>query len=149
MKKKRLMMILKIIEENDVSTQEDLQDLLVKNGFDVTQATISRDIRELNLVKSTRNGQYCYTCASESSELNQNNSSIMSNTILAVKRAQNMICVKCKTGMAQAVCFAIDEADSDHIIGTIAGDDTIFIMCEDEFNAISAKESIEKMIGLK
>lgn len=146
MKRKRHLMILKLIEEHSVSKQEELLELLCKNGFDVTQATVSRDIKELKLVKTTdKNGKYCYSYQNENNNDNKNYNSLISTSVTSVKCACNMVCVLCNTGTAQAVCFKIDELKFEQIIGTIAGDDTIFIMCESDSDAIIVSEKIKEL----
>ncbi len=146
MKRKRHSMILKLIEEYSVSKQEELLELLCKNGFDVTQATVSRDIKELKLVKTTdKNGKYCYSYQNDNNNESKNYNTILSTSVISVRKACNMVCVLCNTGTAQAVCFAIDELKLNQIIGTIAGDDTIFIMCESDSDAIIVSEKIKKL----
>ena len=92
MKRKRHLMILKLIEEHSVSKQEELLELLCKNGFDVTQATVSRDIKELKLVKTTdKNGKYCYSYQNENNNDNKNYNSLISTSVTSVKCACNSI----------------------------------------------------------
>lgn len=147
MKRKRLLMILKLISEQPISTQEELLTLLSEKGFDVTQATISRDIKELKLIKTTDSeGRYCYNVPEEKQNENSKSySSLLSSGILQVRHACNMVCVSCSTGTAQAVCFAIDELKNDKIIGTLAGDDTIFVMCASEKEAQEVSRLIKEL----
>lgn len=140
-------MILKLISEHPISTQEELISYLFKNGFDVTQATVSRDIKELKLVKTTDSqGRYRYSLPEEKQTDNTSNyNSLLSSNVLDVKYACNMVCVLCTTGTAQAVCFAIDELKNENIIGTLAGDDTIFAMCASEQKACEVCQMIRKL----
>lgn len=150
MKKKRHLMILKLINENPISTQEELLELLHLNGFDVTQATVSRDIKELKLVKTTNNdGKYSYRFAQDAEEdETPKHTSILSSSVINVRYACNMVCILCNPGMAQAVCFSIDEMKSENIIGTLAGDDTIFVMCPNENDAKKVCDMV-KTLALK
>ena len=150
MKRKRHSMILKLIEEYSVSKQEELLELLCKNGFDVTQATVSRDIKELKLVKTTdKNGKYCYSYQNDNNNESKNYNTILSTSVISVRKACNMVCVLCNTGTAQAVCFAIDELKLNQIIGTIAGDDTILIIAENPESAEEMAAKLRKMFSWK
>ncbi len=125
MKQARQKEILKILRNNTVTNQEMLQELLKEQGYPVTQATISRDIRELNLIKrADENGIYHYVLPEF--PVPQENS--FSNNIVSVDFAGNIAVVRCQTGTAQAVCTMIDGVPRPDIIGTIAGDDTIFVL---------------------
>jgi len=150
MKKKRHSLILKLIETKAISTQEELLLLLCESGFDVTQATVSRDIKELKLVKtSDSSGKYSYSLPTESkAEAGKNRfNAILSSSIKSVQYACNMVCVLCNSGMAQAACLAIDELKCEYIIGTLAGEDTIFAMCKSEENAQKVSEMINNMLN--
>ncbi|MCH5304605.1 MAG: arginine repressor [Ruminococcus sp.] len=133
MKTRRHAMILDIINEYPVETQEELLNRLRENGFNVTQATVSRDIKELRLLKSlSSDGKYHYTSITKSAtELQNNIQGFFNNSVIMVKSAQNMVVIKTLAGMANALCASIDSMDFDGLIGTIAGDDTIFIVCND------------------
>ncbi|ONI44397.1 arginine repressor [Candidatus Epulonipiscioides gigas] len=128
MKKQRQSKILTIIDEYNIETQEELVDSLEKAGFKVTQATISRDIRELSLTKVSFSGD-----KQKYAVLKNNENSISEKVIkvfkagfLSVDIAQNILVVKTLPGMGQAVASAIDAFNYSNIVGTIAGDDTIF-----------------------
>lgn len=148
MKSIRHKKILEIVRNNTVSTQEELQELLVRNGFTTTQATISRDIRELRLIKTmTPSGGYCYALPQEhipvqfSAGLN----SVFLESIKSVDYAGNFVVVKCFSGMANAVCATIDNVKWEGLVGTLAGDDTIFILMRTEE---TAREFCEYVTGL-
>ncbi|MDE6659097.1 MAG: arginine repressor, partial [Eubacterium sp.] len=135
MKKRRQAKILEIIRNLDVETQEDLQALLLESGFEVTQATISRDIKELRLVKElSENGRYVYSTGKKinSDSVSVRASGIFIDSVISVENAMNIVCVKCFSGMAGAACAAIDSMQWNEVVGTIAGDDTIFVLCKTE-----------------
>ena len=143
MKSNRHKKILELIEENDIYTQEELLNLLCSNGYNVTQATISRDIKDLKLIKiQSSNGKYKYA---NSTSLNKEENlsylasylAMFKDSIISIQPALNIVVIKCIPGMAQAVCVAIDSLNLNYVIGTIAGDDTIFIASSSEKEAIS------------
>lgn len=123
--------ILELISQNEVETQEQLADLLLASGFDVTQATISRDIRELKLSKvSTESGKQKYIEITKNSGEDaylEKYVQILRNGFVSMDRAMNIIVVRTVPGMAMAVAAALDALHLDGIVGCIAGDDTI--MC--------------------
>ena len=148
MKKRRQAKILEIISKYETETQEDLQKYLHAAGFEVTQATISRDIKELRLVKAhTADGKYVYSTGKRPKEDNFGRTAgIFSEAILKVQYAMNTVCTKCFSGMANAACAAIDSMDWDGVVGTIAGDDTIFVLCRTEREAQIFAVNLEKML---
>ena len=121
--------IIEIINNYEVDTQEKLASLLKEEGYEVAQATISRDIKELQLVKVLlNNGKYCYALGSSRHiDAKSNIESLFSTSVISVDYAENLVVVKTVAGMAQAVCTAIDAAAISGVLGTIAGDDTIFL----------------------
>ena len=148
MKKKRHSMILRLISEYDIATQEELLEKLRENGFDATQATVSRDIKELRLVKQmNKKGGYSYVEGkSETEEYLSKFNVIFSHSVISSDYAGNMVVIKCHTGMAQAACATFENMQWEGLVGTIAGDDTIFALCRTEALAVELKESIERMI---
>ncbi len=125
MKYARQKEILKIIRANTVLNQEMLQELLKERGYPVTQATISRDIREMNLIKKAdENGVYHYA----QQEFFVPQDDLFSSNIVSVDFAGNITVVRCQVGTAQAVCTMLDSVSRPDIVGTIAGDDTIFVL---------------------
>lgn len=150
MKKNRHEAILTLIEKEDISTQEELMLKLNKAGYKVTQATVSRDIKALKLVKTpAADGQYKYTYVKkENDKFNDKYHSILSHSITGVDSAGNIVAVKCYSGMAQAACAAIDSTANEKIVGTIAGDDTFFVLCRTEQAAIEFKSVIENLLFL-
>ncbi len=152
MKKRRLAKIIELINEYNIETQEELQAYLRESGFDVTQATISRDIKELRLVKELSDeSRYVYSTGVKEarSEADFRMSGIFSESIISVDYATNMVCIKCCAGTAGAVCAAIDSSRWTGVLGTIAGDDTIFVLCRNEKAARVFTSNLEKVINVK
>lgn len=150
MKKKRLKKILELINKFDIENQDVLMKMLQKEGFNVTQATISRDIKELDLIKVVSEfGGYKYV--ERDTGENENNSkfiSIFRDSVISVNHAGNMLILKSYSGMANAACAAIDSMSWKGVLGTIAGDDTIFAVCSDETTAQQTSEEISKLINI-
>ena len=121
--------IIEIIQKNEVETQDELSALLEKDGFRVTQATVSRDIRELKLTKiPTAGGRQKYAVITDAPEnLSKKYERVLREGFLSMDMAQNILVIKTVSGMASAVCAAIDAMKMREIVGSIAGDDTI--MC--------------------
>lgn len=149
MKKKRHQIILELIENNRITTQDQLQEMLKQQGFDVTQATVSRDIKELMLVKKLNSkGEYSYTLPNKERSEETKLKSIFSQSVIGVDYAGNIVVVKCFSGMANAACAAIDSnaISNKSIVGTIAGDDSFFILCRTEDAASSLVNTIKNFI---
>ena len=129
MKTNRQSKIIEIIQKNEVETQDELSALLEKDGFRVTQATVSRDIRELKLTKiPTAGGRQKYAVITDAPEnLSKKYERVLREGFLSMDMAQNILVIKTVSGMASAVCAAIDAMMMREIVGSIAGDDTI--MC--------------------
>ena len=129
MKTNRQSKIIEIIQKNEVETQDELSALLEKDGFRVTQATVSRDIRELKLTKiPTAGGRQKYAVITDAPEnLSKKYERVLREGFLSMDMAQNILVIKTESGMASAVCAAIDAMKMREIVGSIAGDDTI--MC--------------------
>lgn len=148
MKTRRQAAILDLISENAIETQEELLNRLKEKGYNVTQATVSRDIKELRLLKTLSNdGKYRYTSYSKSiSDANQNINGFINRSVISVKAAHNMVVIKTLAGMANAICASIDSVDFKGVLGTIAGDDTIFIVCADNEKAVDFVFEIKKYL---
>lgn len=144
MKNKRHEKILDIISQTDTVTQADITQKLTESGFKVTQATVSRDIKQLGLVKvaSGADGGYKYTLPNALVGSNAKHRVVFSQSVISIEAAMHTIVVKTLTGMAQAACVAIDSCIGDKIVGSIAGDDTIFIITKD----IDSAKNIEKIL---
>jgi transcriptional regulator of arginine metabolism len=139
--------IIEIIQNNIVETQEDLAQRLKDGGFDVTQATISRDIRELKLTKiSTEDGKQKYAIMTgNDQQLAEKFIRVFSDAVTSIDYAQNIVVIKTLQGMAMAVAAAVDAMGNSEIIGCIAGDDTLFCLTKSEPIAISMIEKLNKM----
>lgn len=130
MKKIRHRQILEIINGYDVETQEELAAHLKEAGFDVTQATVSRDIRELKLTKiSDRDGRQRYVALQQkkASPMEDKFIRVLKDGFVSVDMAQNILVIKTVSGMAMAVAAAIDAQQFKEVVGCIAGDDTIMV----------------------
>ncbi|MBQ5317388.1 MAG: hypothetical protein J6I96_07520 [Oscillospiraceae bacterium] len=126
MKSKRQEAILKLIAELDVKTQDELRSLLRERGFDVTQATLSRDIAQLGIVKDDR-----YIIPEKYLPLPP----LSMSSVTGADYAHNTVVIRCRAGTANAVCAEIDSLDIKNAVGTIAGDDTIFMLMRTEKDA--------------
>lgn len=148
MKKKRHAKILELIQSFEIDTQEDLQEKLKECGFIVTQATISRDIKELRLVKElSSDGTYKYSTGRKlNDDFATRLGGIFSESITNLDYAINTVVIKCFSGMANAACAAIDAMEWDGVVGTLAGDDTIFVLCRNEDCAAVFVSDLERMI---
>lgn len=152
MKKRRHALILRLIEQYNISTQDELLEKLLESGVSVTQATVSRDIKELKLIKRPfANGLYKYCVAEatadhESSEHNSKYYNIFIQSVIFVDCAENICVLKCHTGTANAACAALDSLNFDNIVGTLAGDDTVFVLCRTVAAATQTKEKMEKLL---
>ena len=145
MKASRHELIRKIIRENEVDTQDLLIEKLAEEGIEVTQATISRDIRQLKLVKTLdSNGKYRYSIPTDS----KTNSSIAGSYIhgiVGVTVAENIVVIKTNTGLAQAVAYELDSGIIEGFLGCVAGDDTIIAVATDK----KAAENISAKLNIK
>ena len=143
MKKERQQKIREIVENCKIDTQDELIKKLKENGYSATQATMSRDIKELKLTKISDgvNGYYYVFPASVAVNGINNLNANLTQLIVSVNYAQNIIVIKTHAGMAQAVATGIDNIKSNDILGCVAGDDTIFIVVSsnDAAQGMSAK----------
>jgi transcriptional regulator of arginine metabolism len=149
MKTARQNLILDIIKSNDIETQEDLADALMSMGITITQATVSRDIKELNLIKvQTENGRYKY--AANAGESDVKNISVLirmfKTSVKSIKTAGNIIVIKTLTGSANAAAEAVDNLDLAGMVGTLAGDNTIFVAAASELDADSISKKLNELI---
>ena len=148
MKRNRHDKIIEIIAKNVVETQEQLACLLKEAGYDVTQATVSRDIRQMKLTKQvTEDGRqkYVYTTA-DSDVMQDKYVSVLKAGYLSMDTAQNMIVIRTVSGMAMALATAIDALDFPQVLGCIAGDDTIFVALKTNEEAVTVMDEMQKMI---
>lgn len=142
MKTIRQAMILEIIGSKDIETQSDLADELNKHGMQVTQATVSRDIKEMKLVKVlTEKGGYKYAAVDHTEKgVSDRLIRIFSESVLSITAAENIIVIKTLTGSANAAAETVDSLHWNEIVGTLAGDNTIFVV-------IQSKESVPDVIA--
>ncbi|MHB8961779.1 MAG: arginine repressor [Saccharofermentanales bacterium] len=147
-KKNRQKMILAIIEKEKVTTQEELVDFLRKQNWQVTQATISRDIKELGLNKVSDDGStQKYTPNKKSGDATESRLiAVFSQAVVSYDSASNIVIIKTLPGMAPASASAIDSMKFSEVLGTIAGDDTIFIATKSAILANHLVDRIKNMI---
>jgi transcriptional regulator of arginine metabolism len=147
MKNSRQEAILRIIASNSVETQDALLELLQQEGYRATQATISRDIRDLQLVKTmTARGTYRYQVSSRQDPVIPKFNSALTESIIRVESANNIIVIHTYAGMAQAVAACLDSMKMVDVLGCVAGDDTIIIIAKDNHAAVNLSMNLRSMI---
>lgn len=144
MKSERHNAIRTLLSEGPVMSQDELRRKLVRRGFDVTQATLSRDIHELRLAKGP-NGYAVPNGGGDEAGL-PSLDDIFANFGLAVRQATNHLVLRTTTGSAQPVAAALDHEYIPEVLGTIAGDDTVLIICEDQKHASSLRHRLENLL---
>lgn len=151
MKNARQKKILELIERYDIDTQETLIDKLAEAGYATTQTTISRDIKQLKLVKGmTSKGSYKYIVP----EVKKNGAapilnSALTESVTKIEAAENIVVVKTLSGMANAVAVCIDSLNDASIVGSVAGDDTILIVVKSSELALKLEEELKKVFSMK
>ena len=145
MKIKRQSKIVELIRDNDIETQDKLVEMLNDEGFNVTQATVSRDLRELRLTKvaSENGGQKYALLHSDDVQVSERLARVFRDGVISMDYAQNIIVIKTLNGMAMAVAAALDSMGNSEVMGTIAGDDTIFCVVKTEQKAIKLMERLK------
>lgn len=148
MKAKRQRKIIELISKQDIETQEELAAYLVEEGFTVTQATVSRDIRELELTKISVNGgkQKYTTPHNKTMSVNNKFARVLNDGILTMEGAGNILVIRTVAGMAMAVGAAIDAMNIKEIVGCIAGDDTIMCAIKNAEDTEKVKKNLENYI---
>jgi len=148
-KNDRQELILRLIRENDISTQEELTNLIKKQGLEVTQATCSRDIKELGIIKVILpNNQSKYAVLDKTGDIAPGRLlAVFSNSLLSCKNAMNTVVIKTLPGMAQAAASALDSMHLQYVVGTIAGDDTVFVATSSIDDAKALCATILDMTG--
>ncbi|HEX4308878.1 MAG TPA: ArgR family transcriptional regulator [Acidobacteriaceae bacterium] len=141
-------LIRQLVAAESIASQDELRRRLVRRGCDVTQATLSRDVHELRLYK----GPNGYAAPNGNGHVEQEEEQptvdeMLSSFGLAVRQAQNQLVLRTTNGAAQPVALAIDHEEWNDIVGTLAGDDTVLIICPDPRRASSLREKLERMIG--
>jgi transcriptional regulator of arginine metabolism len=150
MKNLRHNKIIELINRENVETQEDLQRLLKKEGFDVTQATISRDIKALRVYKTLSDKEtYRYALPPEPAEgiFSARLRTIFRESVISIDYAQNLVIIKTLPGMGPAACSALDAMNAPTVVGTLAGDDTAFIALRSETSAKGLMEKLRAVLG--
>ncbi|MCI8331211.1 MAG: arginine repressor [Clostridiales bacterium] len=148
MKNERQAKILSLIKEKNIETQEELTSLLLQAGYKVTQATVSRDIKELKIIKiAGEKGGYKYASAStDRSGVRAKYKKIIEETVLSASYAENLVVIKTFSGMAQAAGAAIDAIAFSEVLGCIAGDDTLIAVANGEQAACAMTAKINDML---
>ncbi len=145
-KNKRLDFIKKIIQEREISTQEELTEVLNDNGFNVSQATVSRDINTLNLIKGEGlERKYKYVLLNITDETPKKIVDLFKHVTISINSANNLIVVKTMSGNAGAAGMCIDQMKIPSIVGTIAGDDTLLIVAKTNGDAESIVKSLKSL----
>lgn len=149
MKGQRQRKIIELISERDIETQEELAKCLIEEGFAVTQATVSRDIRELNLTKASVNGKKQKYVMPHSRNITVNSKYIrvLNDGVMTMICAGNILVIKTVSGMAMAVAAAIDAMNIKEIAGCIAGDDTIMCAIRKAEDVEKVKQYLESFVG--
>lgn len=149
MKYSRHSKILDIIRKDEIETQEDLAVHLRESGFNITQATVSRDIKELRLIKVlTKEGRYKYaTLNQHESSMSERFRKLFRDSVISIDYAQNIIVVKTLVGAGNAAAAALDALDLKDVVGSLAGDDTIFILIRNPENVEEAISELQKLLS--
>lgn len=147
MKNYRQAALIDLIKNKAINTQEGLQLELNKMGYNVTQATVSRDVKALNIIKVLDNdGNYRYSINDNKTSDNNRYIDIFSKSVISITPAMNDVVVKCYAGTASAAAAAIDSLYSDLFIGTLAGDDTIFIVTKSPQDATTLVNKLNSIL---
>lgn len=147
MRYSRQNMVLELIAENEIETQEKLCQLLREAGYNVTQATVSRDIKELQLVKTlSPSGKYKYVQSKDEGPINNRFVKIFKETITSVDSAGNLVVIKTLSGCGSAAAEAIDSLGMKHIVGSVAGDNTILIVIDDVKNVSEIVDKFKELL---
>ncbi len=147
MKKNRQDKILEIIETYEIETQGDLARMLQESGFDVGQATVSRDIREMGLIKvAASGGKQKYAAAKSGSEEKRRLLRVLRDSVVSVDHAQNLLVIKTGSGMAMAAAAALDQLELPEVVGSIAGDDTVLAAVRTVDETVVLMEKICNML---
>lgn len=149
MKFQRQLKILELVENSEINTQEELSERLKALGFDVTQATVSRDIKELRLVKTlTQEGKYRYVAGAREpqSDILTKFRTILKESVVKVDFAMNIVVIKTLSGMAMAAAEVIDNMTTLDVVGSIAGDNTILLIARTEQAALKLAGELGRMM---
>lgn len=147
MKLERHSKIIELINQYEIETQDELADLLNKCGYNVTQATVSRDIRQLKLIKQSVDGKQKYVVLQGNLyEMNDKYIRILKDGFVSMAMAQNILVIKTVSGMAMAVAAALDAMEWNEIVGCIAGDDTIMCAIKSTDDTLIVMDKLNKLL---
>ena len=140
--------ILELIEQNEIETQDKLASMLREYGYDVTQATVSRDIKELQLVKKlTSSGKYKYAVStSDDGPIPPRLIDIYRSTARSITKSGNIVLLKCLSGCANAAGEALDSMALEHVIGSVAGDNTLLLVIDDPANSDDVVDVLQSLL---
>lgn len=150
MKAKRQDAILQIIDSKAIETQDQLLEALMERGFHVTQATVSRDIKELHLLKEPSGyGSYRYAVSGKKAAMNsvQRLRTIFKESVSQLDMARNIVVIKTMPGLASAACAAVDAMDISALVGSLAGDDTAILVMRTDEDALALCDEIHEMLN--
>lgn len=148
-KKLRREKIIELIRDYDIKTQSELSDKLIECGFNITQATVSRDIQKLNLIKKRRGTELVYTILDDVDISNNDMLNVIKASITRLDVAINILVIHTKPGMANACCLAIDNLKFKEVLGSVAGEDTIILVSRNEDETLLLYNKIKIYIGWK
>ncbi len=150
MKSARQTMILELIDQYDIDTQDELATMLRSRGLKVTQATVSRDIKELRLIKVlSEDGAYKYATVDKAeADLKERFINIFAHSVISMAATGNLVVIKTITGTANAACEAIDSMRLDEVVGTLAGDNSIFVAVKDSVDTGELIKRFQAMLKL-
>lgn len=150
MKSARQTMILELIDQYDIDTQDELATMLRSRGLKVTQATVSRDIKELRLIKVlSEDGAYKYATVDKAeADLKERFINIFAHSVISMAATGNLVVIKTITGTANAACEAIDSMHLDEVVGTLAGDNSIFVAVKDSVDTGELIKRFQAMLKL-
>ncbi len=147
MKKNRQEKLIEIIQNNVIETQDQIADMLNAEGFSVTQATVSRDIRQLRLTKrATPDGRHKYVYVQDDLGMNDKYADVLRAGFVSMDQAQNILVIRTVSGMAMAVAAALDAMEFEEVVGCIAGDDTIMAAIRTNGDVPAVMERIRQML---
>ena len=152
MKRRRHEKIIELIGKYDIETQDELADMLRREGFAVTQATVSRDIRELCLVKAATDEGYRYVSSHSDRydpKVQERFETIFRESVLGVDYAGHIVMIKCYPGMANAACQVFDSMQWKNVVGALSGDDTFLVVVRSERDAKNISAELERYIARK
>lgn len=148
MKNKRQKKILELIVHYEIGTQEELMEKLREAGFDVTQATVSRDIREMKLTKVETHGKLHYVAFRETDDdMKEKYERVFRDGFVSMDNAVNILVIKTISGMAMAVAAALDSMDFKEIVGSIAGDDTIMCAVRSLQDTVNLMDKLRRIVS--